>query len=152
MGAVVASALGFVLLKRWASPVGLLATTGWQLVAGGLVLLPFAWWVEGGPPALDGAAVWAYGYLGVIGTGAAYLCWFTGLTRMPAGSTALLGLVNPVVGTALGVAFLAEPFGPITLAGMMLALGGAATGLSAAVLTWRAGRWPRSRRRSIRRS
>lgn len=41
------------------------------------MLLPFAWWIEGGPPVLDGAAVWAYAYLGVIGTGAAYVCWFT---------------------------------------------------------------------------
>ncbi len=104
-------------------------------------MLPFAWGVEGGPPALAGAAVWAYGYLGVIGTGAAYLCWFTGLTRMPAGSTALLGLVNPVVWTALGVAFLAEPFGPITLGGMMLAPGGAVAGQPVAVLQ----RWSRVR-------
>lgn len=134
VGAVVASALGFVLLKRWASPAGLLATTGWQLVAGGLMLLPFAWWVEGAPPTINAAAAWAYVYLGVIGTGVAYVCWFTGLTRMPAGSTALLGLVNPVVGTVLGVAFLAESFGPITLGGMILALGGAVAGQPSGVL------------------
>lgn len=131
-GAVLVSALGFVLLKRWASPVGLLATTGWQLVAGGLLLAPVAWMVEGPPPALDAAAVAAYAYLGVIGTGAAYVCWFTGLTRMPAGSTALLGLVNPVVGTALGVVVLAETFGLVQLLGITLALGGVVAGQPAA--------------------
>ena len=42
---------------------------------------------------------------------------------MDAGSVAVVGLVNPVVGTLLGVVLLAEPFGPVTLAAMALTLG-----------------------------
>ena len=128
LGAVVSSALGFVLIKRWPSPSGLLPMTSWTLLAGGLVLVPVAWVVEGAPPRVDAAAAGAYVYLSVVGTAVAYVCWFTGLTRMSAGSTALLGLVNPVVGTGLGVALLAEPFGTAQLVGAGLALAGALAG------------------------
>jgi drug/metabolite transporter (DMT)-like permease len=37
----------------------------------------------------------AMGLLAAIGAGLAYVCWFHGLSRMTAGSTALIGLVNP---------------------------------------------------------
>ncbi|MGI8993724.1 MAG: EamA family transporter [Nocardioidaceae bacterium] len=99
LGAVLASAVGFVLVKRWPPPTDLLTVTSWQLVAGGILLVPVALVVEGAPPALDASAVGAYGYLGVVGTGLAYVCWFGGLGRLPAGSVSLIGLVNPVVGT-----------------------------------------------------
>ena len=55
VGAVVSSALGFALVKRWSPPDDVLVTTSWQLVAGGLLLLPVAAVVEGAPPALDGS-------------------------------------------------------------------------------------------------
>lgn len=128
LGAVLVSSVGFVLVKRWRPPAGLLAMTSWTLVAGGLVLVPVAILVEGPPPRLDLAAVGAYAYLSVLGTALAYVCWFGGLSRLSAGQTALLGLVNPVVGTGLGVALLAEPFGPVQLIGVGLALVGALAG------------------------
>ena len=53
VGSVVVSALGFVLVKRWPSPTDMLTTISWQLVAGGLVLVPVALIVEGAPPALS---------------------------------------------------------------------------------------------------
>ena len=55
VGAVLSSSLGFVLVKRWAHREDVLVTTTWQLVAGGLLLLPLAAVVEGAPPALDGS-------------------------------------------------------------------------------------------------
>ena len=123
VGAVVSSSVGFVLVKRWTSPSGVLETTSWQLVAGGLVLVPVAAVVEGPPPALDGSAVLALFYLGTVGTLLAYVAWFRGLTRMSAGSVAVVGLLNPVVGTALGVVLLDEPFGVGHLVAMVLVLG-----------------------------
>ena len=45
-----AMAGGVVLTKRWGRPVPLLTFTAWQLVAGGLVLLPVAVAAEGPPP------------------------------------------------------------------------------------------------------
>ena len=63
-----------------------------------------------------------------MGSGVAYVCWFTGLRAMPAGAVSLIGLVNPVVGTALGVAFAAEAFGWVQALGMALVLGGVVLG------------------------
>ena len=123
VGAVVSSALGFALVKRWSPPDDVLVTTSWQLVAGGLLLVPVAAVAEGAPPALDLPAVLALAYLGLVGSALGYVLWFRGLTRMDAGAVAVVGLVNPVVGTALGVLLLAEPFGPVHLAAAAVTLG-----------------------------
>ena len=123
LGAVLASSVGFVLVKRWSPPDDVIVTTSWQLVAGGLLLVPLAALTEGAPPALDGSAIAALLYLGLVGSALGYVLWFRGLTRMDAGSVAVVGLLNPVVGTVLGVVLLAEPFGPVTLVAMAVTLG-----------------------------
>src|SRR5262249_5246871 len=125
---VVVSALGFVLIKRWTPPVDMLTLVSWQLVAGGLALVPLTLLVEGAPPHLDAPAVGGYLWLMVAGTGVAYWCWFTGLPAMPAGAVSLIGLIIPVVGTVLGVAVAGEAFGWIQAAGMVLVLGGVVAG------------------------
>ncbi len=55
-GSVLLSAVGFVLIKRWNPPVDMITLVSWQLVAGGLLLLPVALLIEGAPPAIDLAA------------------------------------------------------------------------------------------------
>ena len=127
-GSVLVSALGFVLVKRWRAPVDMLTLVSWQLVVGGLVLLPVALLVEGRPPAIDVPALGGYLWLGLVGTALAYVCWFNGLSRMPAGAASLIGLVNPVVGTLLGVLVAGEIFGWIQALGMALVLGGVLAG------------------------
>jgi probable blue pigment (indigoidine) exporter len=107
-GAVAMSSVGFVLVKRWKPPVDLLTFTAWQLVAGGLVLLPIALLVEGPPPALDARAVGGFLYLGLVGTVLAYVVWFRGLRRLPASAVSLVGLLNPVSGTAIGILLAGE--------------------------------------------
>jgi probable blue pigment (indigoidine) exporter len=47
---------------------------------------------------------------------------------MPAGAVSLIGLVNPVVGTTLGVAIAGEVFGPLQALGVVLVLGGVLAG------------------------
>ncbi|MDO9456651.1 EamA family transporter [Nocardioides sp.] len=129
-GSVLVSALGFVLVKRWGRPegVGMLTFVSWQLVAGGLLLLPLALVVEGAPPAVDLPALGGFLWIGAAGTVLAYACWFHGLSRMPAGAVSLVGLLNPVTGTALGVAVAGEAFGWPQALGMALVLGGVAAG------------------------
>lgn len=123
-GAVAMTSLGFVLSKRWAPPVGMLTFTAWQLVAGGIVLCPIAVLAEGAPPELGPRAIGGYLYLWLFGTALAYVAWFTGLRRMPAGAVSLIGLINPVVGVLLGVAVAGEAFGVVQALGMALVLGG----------------------------
>lgn len=132
LGSVLVSAFGFVLIKRWPAPVDMLTLVSWQLVAGGLLLLPVGLLVEGPPPAVDASAVAGFLWLAVVGTGLAYYCWFRGLAAMPAGAVSLVGLLNPVVGTALGVAIAGELFGWAQALGMVLVLGGVVAGQPAA--------------------
>jgi len=127
-GAVAMSSLGFVLVKRWTSPVDLLTFTAWQLVAGGLVLLPIALIAEGGPPTLDPHAVGGFAYLGLVATGLAYIVWFRGLRRLPAAAVSLVGLLNPVAGTLIGVTLAGEAFGLAQGVGMVMVLGGILVG------------------------
>ena len=137
-GSVLISALGFVLVKHWEAPVDKLTMVSWQLVVGGLFLLPVALLVEGPPPAIDAPAIGGFLWLGGVGTVLAYVCWYHGLSRMTAGSVSLIGLINPVVGTLLGVVFAAELFGWTEALGMALVLGGvlAGQGWGAKVTAW----------------
>jgi probable blue pigment (indigoidine) exporter len=145
-GSVVASALGFVLVKRWTPPVDMLTLVSWQLVVGGLALLPVALVVEGAPPRLGAENVAGFLWLMVAGTGVAYWCWFTGLRAMPAGAVSLIGLLNPVVGTVLGVLVAGEAFGWPQALGMTLVLGGVLAGQPGSLA------WVRRRVAVLRRS
>ncbi len=127
-GSVLVSSLGFVLIKRWPAPVDMTALVSWQLVVGGVVLVAVAALVEGAPPALDLPALSGFLWLGTVGTVLAYWCWFHGLSRMPAGTVALIGLVNPVVATVLGVLVARESFSVASAIGMGLVLGGVVAG------------------------
>ncbi|MCW2793648.1 MAG: protein of unknown function transrane [Nocardioides sp.] len=126
--AVAMSSLGFVLVKRWKPPVDLLTFTAWQLVAGGLVLLPVALLVEGAPPPMGLRAVGGFLYIGLVGTLLAYVAWFRGLRHLPAAAVSLVGLVNPVAGTLIGVALAGETFGGTQALGLLLVLVGVVAG------------------------
>jgi probable blue pigment (indigoidine) exporter len=122
-GAVV-MATGVTLTKRWGRPPGVspLVFAGWQLTAGGLVLLPLALIGEGGPPAIDARAGLGYLWLATVGGLLAYTLWFRGITRLPAGSTALLALLSPLVAAGIGVAVLHESVTVLQGAGFVLTL------------------------------
>lgn len=105
-------ATGVVLTKRWKPPVSALTLTGWQLVAGGLMLAPAALLVEGLPQHLSGRNLIGFAYLAAAGTGLAYLLWFRGLRALSAGSVTFLGLLSPLVATSLGWIFLGQSLTP----------------------------------------
>jgi probable blue pigment (indigoidine) exporter len=121
-------ASGVVLTKRWGRPVPLLTFTTWQLVAGGLVLLPVALVAEGAPPALSATNVAGYLWLGTVGTGLAYALWFRGIERLPVGQVSLLGLVSPIVATIAGWLVVGQHLAAPQLLGMVLVLGAMALG------------------------
>ena len=102
VGGAVVMATGVVLSKRWTSTAPVLATTGWQLVAGGLLLLPVALLVEGQPPTLSTANWAGYGYLAIIGSALAYPLWFRGIRALSPTDVTFLGLLSPLVATTLG--------------------------------------------------
>lgn len=128
LGAMVASSFGYILTARWGSDVPALTMSSWQLVGGSLLLIPVALLVEGAPPVLTPSSALGFAYLTVIATAVAYVAWFTGLRRLPAGVVGVVGLLNPVTGVALGVAIAGEAFGLTQGIGLALVLGGIALG------------------------
>ncbi|MFE3585627.1 EamA family transporter [Streptomyces vinaceus] len=123
-------AAGTVMTKRWGRPegVGPLALTGWQLTAGGLVIIPVAALVEGAPPALDGKAFLGYGYMMLINTGIAYWLWFRGIGRLTATSVTLLGPLSPLTAAVIGWAALGQSLSPVQVLGMAIAFGATVAG------------------------
>ncbi|GHF72913.1 ABC transporter permease [Kitasatospora xanthocidica] len=129
-GAVVMSA-GVVLSKRWVSPAPLLATTGWQLTAGGLMLVPVALLTEGAPPTHYSAAnLLGYTYLCLIGAALTYALWFRGLQALTPTSVSFLALLSPVVATALGWLALGQDLSPLQALGALVVLGSLAAAQS----------------------
>ncbi|TWD84836.1 putative blue pigment (indigoidine) exporter [Kribbella amoyensis] len=123
LGGAVVMATGVVLSKRWTSPAPLLATTGWQLVAGGVVLLPVALLVEGGlPSSLTVGNVAGYAYLTLVGSALAYALWFRGLRSLPPTNVTFLGLLSPVVATALGWLALDQRLTAVQILGGLIVL------------------------------
>jgi probable blue pigment (indigoidine) exporter len=89
-------AFGLILTKRWGRPgVSLLTATGWQLTAGGLVLLPVTLLSEGLPASLTITNLSGYAYLSLIGTALAYTIWFRGLEDAARVRRRRLGTVSP---------------------------------------------------------
>lgn len=123
LGGAVVMATGVVLSKRWTSPAPLLATTGWQLVAGGVLLLPVAWIVEGALPAsFTLGNVAGYTYLTILGSAVAYALWFRGLRGLSPTNVTFLGLLSPVVATLLGWLVLDQRLSPLQLVGGLIVL------------------------------
>ncbi|WP_030201377.1 EamA family transporter [Streptomyces sp. NRRL S-87] len=127
-------AAGTVMTKRWGRPEGAgpLAVTGWQLTAGGLLVLPVAALAEGAPPALDGRALAGYGYLALVNTAVAYWLWFRGIGRLTATSVTLLGPLSPLTAAVIGWAALGQALSPVQVAGMAVAFGATVAGQLAA--------------------
>ncbi|MFC6019040.1 EamA family transporter [Plantactinospora solaniradicis] len=122
-GGAASMALGVVLSKRWPAPVPVLAATGWQLVAGGLLLLPVTLLVEGPPPAsLTMANLAGYGYLTVVGSAFAYALWFRGIRALPPTNVSFLSMLSPVVATALGWIVLDQELTPAQALGGLVVL------------------------------
>jgi probable blue pigment (indigoidine) exporter len=114
--------LGIVLVKRWKRPVSLLVFTAWQLVVGGIVLLPIALVIEGPFTSLSTVNLLGFLYLGVIGTGLAYALWFRGVDKLNTSAVSSLGLLSPVVASVLGFILLDQSFTPIQLLGIAIVL------------------------------
>lgn len=129
---------GVVLGRRWGLPdaapatarigVGpgrssrLLALTAWQLVAGGLLLIPVTLLVEGAPPALGARNLLGFGYLALCGTALGYVLWFRAVVALDPVRVALLTLLSPVTAAVLGRVVLGQALtaGQVLGAGLVL--------------------------------
>jgi probable blue pigment (indigoidine) exporter len=121
VGATLAMASGIVLTKYWGRPVPLIVFTGWQLTAGGLILVPLALFFEGGLPSLTSTNLFGFTWLGLVNTGLAYALWFKGIEQLKAWQVSFLGLLSPIVAVFAGFLILGQTLSPLQVTGMILA-------------------------------
>jgi probable blue pigment (indigoidine) exporter len=124
LAAMTMSSCGYVLAKKWGGTDSSLATTSWQLIAGGLVLIPFAILIEGTPPSLDRSAAGAFAYVSLIATALAFTAWFAGLRHLTTATVGLIGLLNPLTGAILGLTLSGDTLTISQGLGMVLVLFG----------------------------
>ncbi|MGW0363382.1 EamA family transporter [Streptomyces sp. NPDC002990] len=122
VGGTLCMASGITLTKRWGRPegVGLLTFTGWQLTAGGLVLLPFWLSLEDLPDQVTGSNVIGFAYLITLGAVLSYIVWFRGIERLPAVAVSFLALGSPVVATLLGYLVKDQVLSALQIVGMVV--------------------------------
>ncbi|MDO5091437.1 MAG: EamA family transporter [Cardiobacteriaceae bacterium] len=117
-----AGAVGAYFSKYWHTSLSLLAFTGWQLLFGGLCLLPLALWLEPPLPRLSATQVGGYLYLCLFGSVLAYVLFFRGIQRLPVAVAMSLSLLSPVSAFILGWLFLDQRMDGRAVFGFVLAL------------------------------
>ncbi|WP_309617410.1 EamA family transporter [Salinibacterium sp.] len=122
LGGTGAMALGIVLSKRWTTSVPPLTSTAWQLIWGGLLIIPVLLVVERLPTELTGQNLVGFAYLSIMGGALAYTIWFSGIRRLPAVTISFLGLLSPLVATTLGWVLLAQQLTPGQIIGAAIVL------------------------------
>lgn len=129
-GGALSMALSTVLIERWGRIAPPLTLTAWQLVLGGLVLLPVALLGEGLPPAPDLRNIAFMAVLVLAGTALAYWLWIRGIGKLGA-NAAFLMLLTPLTAAIAGAIVLGEWLTPIQLLGAILILCAALAGIVA---------------------
>ena len=122
LGGALAMAAGTVFSRKWQPPVPALAFTGWQLTAGGLLLLPVALIAEPALPPLDATNIAGFVWLGLIGAAFTYWLWFRGVARIEPGAVSMLGLMSPVTAVVLGWMVLGQSLSPQQAVGAAVVL------------------------------
>jgi probable blue pigment (indigoidine) exporter len=115
-------ALGTVLSRKWQPPVSALTFTSWQLTAGGLLLLPFAFFAPTDWSTISGTNVVGLAYLGLIGAALTYIIWLRGIRRIQPSAVSILGLLSPLCATLLGWLILNETLSVMQSIGMIIVL------------------------------
>jgi len=140
-GATTSMGVATVLARRWGPPpMPLIAFTAWQLMLGGGMIVPVAMVAEGTPPAPTARNVAGFAIIGLVGTALAFALWFRGVAALPASSVAFLGLLSPIVATAIGWAALGQSLTSLQVAGAAL--------VAASIVAGQRASQQRSRRRA----
>jgi drug/metabolite transporter (DMT)-like permease len=99
------------------------STLLWSTVLTGAVALPSA-----APPSPSGGAILALLVLGAVGTGLAYLIFFTLVSEVGPSRTMLVTYLAPVFAVGYGAAFLDEAITAGVVLGIVLVIGGSVIG------------------------
>lgn len=115
-------ATGIFFTNQWKLSIPVLALTGWQLLLGGMMLLPVVWLADAPLPALSLTQTLAYAYLCFAGALLAYILWFRGMIRLSPVAMSSLGLLSPLTAVVLGWVFLGQAMTGTSLLGLVMVL------------------------------
>ena len=113
-------AFGTVLSRKWQPPVSALTYTSWQLTAGGILLIPFAFFAPTPWSEISMTNMFGLGYLGLIGAGLTYVIWLRGIKLLQPTAVSILGLFSPLSAAILGWFILSETLNVMQLSGMLI--------------------------------
>lgn len=130
----VSMATGVWLTRSWHIHLPVFALTGWQLLIGGVILIPIAYWQDAPLPVLTLSQWIAYAYLCLAGALLAYAVWFRGVTILPMVAVVSLGLLSPITAVLLGWVFLSQAITGVSLIGLLIVL------ISIFIVQWSAAR------------
>jgi drug/metabolite transporter (DMT)-like permease len=127
VGATVSYAIGGVYSKAHVHGLRPMIPALFQVFFGFLVVSVLAFLTEHPLAAVPAPeALFAVVWLGLLGSGLAYLSYFRILQRWGATRASMVAYLLPVVGIALGAVVLQEPIAPTTFLGTGLVIGGIA--------------------------
>lgn len=106
--AAVGWATGSYLSSRIPLPRDAFVATTFEMLAGGLILLPIGIAERPDPAAISPASLAAFAYLVLVGSLVGFTAYVWLLHHAPLGTVSTYAYVNPVVAIALGVLFLGE--------------------------------------------
>ncbi len=115
-------ATGVWLTSHWKINLPVTALTGWQLLLGGLMLIPAVVWIDAPLPQLTMAQYAAYAWLCLAGALVAYALWFRGIKILPSVAVASLGLLSPLVAVLLGWFILSQTMNFTQVVGLVTVL------------------------------
>lgn len=95
--------------------------TGWQLMLGGLMILPLAIWQEGLPPMPESLGTYfGLGWLMLLNSALAYVLWLWGMSRLSLNRLGLMSLLNPLTAVLAGSIVMHEGLSHQQWAGVLL--------------------------------
>lgn len=124
--AAVGVAAGNVIMKRFAARLDPIVATGWQLLAGGiLLLLLVSLWGPSGSISWTVPFLLALTGLAIPGTAIAFALWFALIRRAPLNALNVFSFLTPVFALAIGAALYDERFSGLEIAGGGFVIAGA---------------------------
>ncbi|MFZ9981319.1 MAG: DMT family transporter [Cyclobacteriaceae bacterium] len=118
-------AAGSILIKNLKPEVPVTGAAAFQMLGGGLILLPFSIlfedWSAINP---DSRSLIALGYLILFGSIIAYICFLYAMRHLSVTVVSMYAYINPIVAMILGWLLLSEPLSPKILVGVIVTLSG----------------------------
>jgi drug/metabolite transporter (DMT)-like permease len=116
---------GSILIKKLKPELAVTGAAAFQMLGGGLILLPFSLLSEDWS-AIDPNArsLMALAYLISFGSILAYICFLYAMRHLSVTVVSMYAYINPIVAMILGWLLLAEPLSPKILVGVIVTLSG----------------------------